>query len=92
MANRVRGWILGDNTPDSGCGIKVFFRDAFLELPAFHPMHAVSSPRTLPGGPVRTCSRSRSGTGRDSGGGSHYGTFGSRPTAGVIDLARECFG
>ena len=39
LANRVRGAILGDACPDSGCGIKAFRRDDFLRLPAFDGMH-----------------------------------------------------
>lgn len=39
IANSVREMVLHDHTPDSGCGIKVFPRDFFLELPAFNHMH-----------------------------------------------------
>ncbi len=39
IANRVRSAMLGDNTPDTGCGLKVFDRDAFLRLPYFDHMH-----------------------------------------------------
>ncbi len=39
VANRVRGAVLGDNTPDTGCGLKVFSRDKFLSLPRFDHMH-----------------------------------------------------
>ena len=39
IANRVRGAMLGDNTPDTGCGLKVFSRDAFLRLPYFDHIH-----------------------------------------------------
>ena len=39
IANGVRRWMLQDGTPDTGCGIKVFQREAFLELPAFDHMH-----------------------------------------------------
>ncbi len=39
VANAVRGWLLGDATPDTGCGLKVFTRDAFLAMPAFDHMH-----------------------------------------------------
>jgi dolichol-phosphate mannosyltransferase len=38
-ANRVRAAMLGDGAKDSGCGIKVFKRDAFLSLPYFDHMH-----------------------------------------------------
>lgn len=39
IANRIRAAVLGDGCPDTGCGIKVFKRDAFLMLPAFSTMH-----------------------------------------------------
>jgi dolichol-phosphate mannosyltransferase len=39
VANAVRGKLLGDQTPDTGCGLKVFPRALFLELPAFDHMH-----------------------------------------------------
>ncbi len=39
VANAVRSRLLGDNTPDTGCGLKVFLRDKFLELPYFDHMH-----------------------------------------------------
>ncbi len=39
IANRVRSGMLGDDTPDTGCGLKVFSRDAFLRLPYFDHMH-----------------------------------------------------
>lgn len=38
-ANRIRTWILRDDTPDTGCGIKLFEREAFLDLPYFDHMH-----------------------------------------------------
>jgi len=39
IANGVRGGLLGDGTPDTGCGIKMFSREAFLALPVFDHMH-----------------------------------------------------
>ncbi len=39
IANAVRGTLLQDNTPDSGCGIKLLARDLFLELPRFNALH-----------------------------------------------------
>ena len=39
IANRVRARILGDSTPDTGCGLKLFQRGVFLELPFFDHMH-----------------------------------------------------
>ncbi len=39
FANRLRQAMLGDDCPDTGCGLKAFPRDAFLRLPAFEGMH-----------------------------------------------------
>jgi glycosyltransferase involved in cell wall biosynthesis len=39
IANGVRGSILRDGTRDSGCGLKVFRREAFLALPYFDGLH-----------------------------------------------------
>lgn len=39
IANGVRGGLLGDHTPDTGCGLKVFSRDVFLRLPFFDHLH-----------------------------------------------------
>jgi glycosyltransferase involved in cell wall biosynthesis len=39
IANSVRGAILRDGTRDTGCGLKVFRRDAFLALPYFDALH-----------------------------------------------------
>jgi dolichol-phosphate mannosyltransferase len=39
IANGVRSGLLGDGTPDTGCGIKLFARDVFMELPRFDHMH-----------------------------------------------------
>ena len=39
VANAVRARLLKDGTPDTGCGLKVFERAAFLEMPAFDHMH-----------------------------------------------------
>ncbi len=38
-ANRIRAWALQDHTPDTGCGLKLFKRDDFLEFPYFDHMH-----------------------------------------------------
>jgi dolichol-phosphate mannosyltransferase len=38
-ANAIRARALRDDTPDTGCGIKLFERAAFLELPHFNHMH-----------------------------------------------------
>jgi len=39
IANGVRSGLLGDGTPDTGCGIKLFAREVFMELPRFDHMH-----------------------------------------------------
>ncbi|BBK33348.1 dolichol-phosphate mannosyltransferase [Stella humosa] len=39
IANGIRSRLLGDDTPDTGCGLKLFRRDEFLDLPGFDHMH-----------------------------------------------------
>ena len=39
VANGVRSRLLGDATPDTGCGLKLVLRSAVLELPVFDHMH-----------------------------------------------------
>lgn len=39
VANTVRARVLGDATPDTGCGLKLFSREAFLAVPQFDHMH-----------------------------------------------------
>ncbi|MFC1672716.1 glycosyltransferase family 2 protein [Pseudomonadota bacterium] len=39
IANKVRRALLNDDTPDTGCGLKVFSREAFLDMPRFDHMH-----------------------------------------------------
>lgn len=39
IANGVRARLLGDDTPDTGCSLKVFTRAAFMEMPHFDHMH-----------------------------------------------------
>jgi dolichol-phosphate mannosyltransferase len=39
VANDVRSSLLHDGIRDTGCGLKVFYREDFLELPAFDHMH-----------------------------------------------------
>jgi len=83
FANGLRAWLLGDATPDTGCGIKLFGRAMYLDLPWFDHQH-----RYLPalvrraGGtsvsiPVSHRPRTR--------GRSKYGTWG-RALAGIGDL------
>jgi dolichol-phosphate mannosyltransferase len=83
IANAVRGWLLRDRTPDSGCGLKVFPRDAFLALPCFDHMHRFMPAlfRNAGGDVVSLAVRHHPRThGR-----SHYGTLG-RLIAGIVDL------
>lgn len=83
IANKVRGWILRDQTPDTGCGIKLMRVEIFRNFPYFDHMH-----RYLPalylhfGGrvvsvPVSHRSREK--------GQSKYGTW-DRLKAGIYDL------
>ena len=37
--NRFRNFMLGDGASDTGCGLKVFYRDIFLGLPYFDHIH-----------------------------------------------------
>jgi dolichol-phosphate mannosyltransferase len=39
IANAIRSRLLQDETPDTGCGIKLFERAVFLDLPYFDHMH-----------------------------------------------------
>jgi dolichol-phosphate mannosyltransferase len=39
IANGIRGRLLGDHMPDTGCGLKLFPRSLFLDLPYFDHMH-----------------------------------------------------
>ncbi|MEW6690451.1 MAG: dolichol-phosphate mannosyltransferase, partial [Pseudomonadota bacterium] len=39
IANGVRSRLLGDATPDTGCGLKLILRATYLELPFFDHMH-----------------------------------------------------
>jgi dolichol-phosphate mannosyltransferase len=39
VANGVRSRLLGDATPDTGCGLKLVSREAYLRLPYFDHMH-----------------------------------------------------
>ena len=39
IANTVRAKLLGDGTPDTGCGLKLFRRELYLDLPFFDHNH-----------------------------------------------------
>jgi dolichol-phosphate mannosyltransferase len=83
VANAVRGRILRDGTPDTGCGVKVFHRALFLTLPYFDHMH-----RFLPalvrraGGQVVSVPVSHR---QRLSGRSHYGLH-NRLWTGIVDL------
>lgn len=84
IANGVRSALLKDDTPDTGCGLKLFSRQAFLDLPYFDHMH-----RFLPalikrrGGLVVSVAVGH----RDrEHGKSNYGTL-DRLLVGIVDLA-----
>ncbi len=82
-ANAIRRAILGDGTPDTGCGLKLFRRDLFLELPRFDHMHRFLPALVLRQGgkvisvPVNHRPRER--------GQSNYGVF-DRLWVGIADL------
>ncbi|MBR0669847.1 glycosyltransferase family 2 protein [Neoroseomonas soli] len=83
IANAVRSRLLKDATPDTGCGLKVFPRDLFLEFPQFDHMHRYLPALTLRAGgtvvsePVNHRPRVR--------GASNYGTL-DRLMVGLFDL------
>jgi dolichol-phosphate mannosyltransferase len=83
LANRVRAALLHDATPDTGCGLKLFRREAFLELPHFDHMHRYLPALFIRAGgrvvsvPVNHRPRVR--------GVSNYGTF-DRLWVGLFDL------
>jgi dolichol-phosphate mannosyltransferase len=55
LANAVRSGFLGDRTPDSGCGLKLFPRWLFSDLPYFNHMHRFLPALVLrEGGTVRS--------------------------------------
>jgi dolichol-phosphate mannosyltransferase len=39
FANKIRKSLLNDNCPDTGCSLKLFPRDSYLELPFFSGLH-----------------------------------------------------
>jgi dolichol-phosphate mannosyltransferase len=84
FANRLRAAILGDATPDTGCGLKLFRREDFLQLPAFDHMH-----RYLPALFIRAGGRVISLPVNHRprlAGRSKYGTL-DRALVGIVDLA-----
>lgn len=83
VANAVRGRLLGDHMPDTGCGLKLFPRELFLRLPFFDHMHRFLPALVLREGaqvaavPVRHRERVA--------GRSKYG-IGNRLWVGIVDL------
>lgn len=83
FANGLRKRLLRDDTPDTGCGIKVFPRQAFLKFPRFDHMHRFLPALMIRGGgevvsvPVNHRHRER--------GSSNYGTL-DRAWASIWDL------
>jgi dolichol-phosphate mannosyltransferase len=83
IANRVRSGLLGDGTPDTGCGIKLMHRETYLGLPYFDHMHRFLPALFMRAGarvisiPVRHRPRSR--------GQSKYGMF-DRLWVGIADI------
>lgn len=84
VANAVRSRLLGDATPDTGCGLKLMARAVYLELPFFDHMH-----RFLPalvqrnGGATLSVEVNHRPRTR---GQSNYGVF-DRLWVGIVDLA-----
>jgi dolichol-phosphate mannosyltransferase len=83
VANAVRGRLLGDHTPDTGCGLKLFPRSLFLDLPYFDHMHRFLPALVLrEGGVVRSVPVNHRPRRK---GMSKYGVF-DRLGVGIIDL------
>jgi dolichol-phosphate mannosyltransferase len=83
IANGVRGRLLGDGTPDTGCGIKVMRRDVFMDLPRFDHMHRFLPALFLRAG-ARVVSVPVSHRPRERGT-SKYGLF-DRLWVGIVDI------
>lgn len=84
IANAVRGRILKDGTRDTGCGLKVFRREAYLALPYFDALHrfmpALMKREGFAVAHVDVIDRPRHA------GRSNYGLF-DRLWVGILDLA-----
>lgn len=84
IANGVRSRLLGDGTPDTGCGLKVYARSTFIALPYFDHMHRFMPALVRRDGgdvlsvPVNHRPRTR--------GKSHYGVW-NRLWTGLVDMA-----
>lgn len=83
IANAVRRRLLRDDTPDTGCGLKLFPRALFLDLPYFDHMHRFLPALVLrEGGSVRSVPVNHRPRRR---GVSNYGLF-DRLGVGIVDL------
>ncbi|MGC2414830.1 MAG: glycosyltransferase family 2 protein [Stellaceae bacterium] len=84
LANAVRRRLLRDDTPDTGCGLKLFPRALFLDLPYFDHMHRFLPALVLrEGGTVRSVPVNHRPRQR---GVSKYGVL-DRLAVGIADLA-----
>ena len=83
IANTVRSKMLRDDTPDTGCGLKLFSRAAFLDLPYFDHMHRFL-PALIKRGGGKILSVPVSHRNREHGK-SNYGTI-DRLLVGIVDL------
>lgn len=83
FANSIRRFFLKDNCPDTGCGLKLFSRTAFLQIPHFNHVHRYLPALFLRAGgevynvPVNHRPRTH--------GESKYGNWG-RLKVGIVDL------
>ncbi|MBV5340670.1 MAG: glycosyltransferase family 2 protein [Deltaproteobacteria bacterium] len=83
IANSVRSFFLRDQTPDTGCGLKVFYRSAFISLPFFDHMHRFLPALTqMQGGDVISVEVSHRARIHGT---SKYGTL-NRLWVGIIDI------
>jgi dolichol-phosphate mannosyltransferase len=83
IANAVRRGLLHDDTPDTGCGLKLFRRGLFLDLPYFDHMHRFLPALVLrEGGVVRSVPVNHRSRQRGT---SNYGVF-DRLAVGITDL------
>ena len=83
FANGIRRWLLDDDTPDTGCGLKVFSRNAYLDIPFFDHLHRFLPAMMINGG-GRVMSVEVNHRERQLGS-SHYGFF-DRLWVGIFDI------
>ncbi len=84
LANKIRQAILNDGVRDSGCGMKVFYKDAYLSLAYFDHLHRfMPAMMQREGYEVITCEVSHA---ERHAGRSKYGNL-QRAWVGIIDLA-----